>query len=164
MERRVLGGLVVVLLVFVSIAGILYLRGDQIIEISSNSDFEEIGFRGDGSLESPYIIENLRISISEPLQSCIFIRYTSAYFIIQNCELNSHSGGIGIVIRDSSNFAVIGCSVTGGLYGISTMDCDFFSVENNTISDCGTALSFVRTTNYLEEGNGPLTTLRRAIG
>ena len=69
-----------------------YITSDS-IEITSNSDFLNQGWPGTGTLEDPYVIENLQI-ISDRI--CISISGTTDHFIIKNCSLNSEDLGNGI--------------------------------------------------------------------
>jgi parallel beta-helix repeat protein len=60
------------------------------ISINGNSHFSSTasseGWRGDGSSENPYIIENYRIPASG--DTCISVRNTDVHFIIRNCNLS----------------------------------------------------------------------------
>ncbi|MFW9793574.1 MAG: right-handed parallel beta-helix repeat-containing protein [Candidatus Thorarchaeota archaeon] len=65
------------------------------ILIEHDDNFTDLGFSGDGSQSTPYIIDNLNITSDLP---CIEVRNTRAYFRITNCliasETDEHSPGI----------------------------------------------------------------------
>jgi len=56
------------------------------IEITSDKDFRKLKFPGNGSVDNPYIIENL--IISHALKKAISIKNTESYFIIRNCSFS----------------------------------------------------------------------------
>ena len=57
------------------------------ILISSDKDFETYNFSGSGTIDDPYIIENLAIAESQYVG--IFISKTTKYFVIQNNYISS---------------------------------------------------------------------------
>ncbi len=77
------------------------LNGITPINITGNNDFTPSNgvSSGDGSYETPYIIEDLIIEVDGP-QNCIFINNTDVFFKIQNCTLkNSGIAGDKTAIR-----------------------------------------------------------------
>ncbi len=77
------------------------------IRITDNQNFSDTvaanGWDGNGSVESPYIIENLEITAySSGFTDCISISGTTVHFIIRNCivkNANATSSNAGIRIR-----------------------------------------------------------------
>ncbi len=55
--------------------------------ITSNVDFETLGFPGNGSEAEPYLIQDLNITSTGP--ACIWVMNTSSHFIIQDCLFES---------------------------------------------------------------------------
>lgn len=101
------------------------------IIIRDEIDFIDIGFTGDGSPESPYLIESLFI---ESLGYCISIEDTTSHFIIRNCLLVSEGGAV-VYMRNLYHGTIDQCELVGGQYGISMMDAYDFEVSNNSIHD-----------------------------
>ncbi|MFX1511432.1 MAG: right-handed parallel beta-helix repeat-containing protein, partial [Promethearchaeota archaeon] len=111
------------------------------IEIAKNTDFNETNgvTAGDGSAGDPFIIEGW--NITSPNVSCISIHDTTAYFIIQNCLLNSsayHSANgiyIGYVSSGTANITNNICTNTDVAITISNSpDADVTSnyCQDNT--------------------------------
>ncbi len=68
-----------------------YTRHDS-ITITSNADFESLGFPGSGTAGDPYLIENYEIEtrMSSPSdESCISIANTNMFFVIQDCLITA---------------------------------------------------------------------------
>ncbi len=115
------------------------------IRIDSNSDFSEKanseGWKGNGSADNPYIIENYDIDGSDA-GYCIYIGNTTVHFIIRNCTVHHASGNSwtyhwnsGIVLYDVENGVVDNNTVeynTGS--GIYVFISDYNRISNNTIS------------------------------
>ena len=55
--------------------------------IANNEDFALLGATGAGTPPDPYVFENLEIS--SPSESCIFVANTDAYFVINDCRLET---------------------------------------------------------------------------
>lgn len=111
------------------------------IIIESNSDFETQGWSGNGSINNPYIIEDLQIVISEHGQSGITIRNVSSHFIIRNCSFSFDrgyfeqiSGGTGVTIERTSNGRIINCTFTNLRDGIHAYDSRRFTITNCTFT------------------------------
>ena len=106
------------------------------ISISGNAAFAAQGWPGDGTQQSPYIIEGLEIVTAG---TCIYIFNTNVHFVIRNCVL-SQTGEVktnSIRLSHVSNGAIENCSISNGYIGIAligTIDC---TIVNNTLSDCG---------------------------
>ncbi|MHA1828304.1 MAG: right-handed parallel beta-helix repeat-containing protein [Candidatus Heimdallarchaeaceae archaeon] len=107
------------------------------ILITSDSQFGPSGynFPGLGTQGDPYRIENLNITISG--ETGILIRYTSVYFIIQNCYIDARSSGISL-ISVGTNKSVVQNNVIGGhrSNGITLYNAPETTIRNNTVYDC----------------------------
>ena len=105
------------------------------ISISGNSAFSAQGWPGDGTAESPYIIEGFEIIAQG---TCIYIFNTNVHFIIRNCILSSHTNIITNCIRLShvSNGVIENCTIFDsymGLVLVGPRNCLFV---NNTFTGC----------------------------
>ncbi|MHA1955044.1 MAG: right-handed parallel beta-helix repeat-containing protein, partial [Candidatus Heimdallarchaeaceae archaeon] len=86
------------------------------IEIICDQNFTDYGFPGSGTKSDPFIISGFYIKTTNFNQNNIMIKYTTKYFIIENCELtkpniirypNVLSSSLSIYIRDCKNGTVI---------------------------------------------------------
>lgn len=120
-----------------SLEKILYLPSYEIhdrISISDDLDWEEQGIPGAGTEENPYVIENLEISVS---YDCIYIVYTSKFYVIRNCFLRTESSHRdGIHINNADHGRIEDCIIESAEYGISVLQTNGLVITNNTISDC----------------------------
>ncbi|TFH09705.1 MAG: hypothetical protein E4H14_03930 [Candidatus Thorarchaeota archaeon] len=78
-----------------------YYTTHEPISIDSDQDFVDNGFSGNGSLNSPYIIEGLNITSSIFMGSAISVRDTYAHFVIRDCYILS--AYIGILVVDAAS-------------------------------------------------------------
>lgn len=85
---------------------------DTPIEISDNSDFTLYGFSGNGSIFSPYLLENQDIDLG------LYIHNTSAYFVIRYCNISFEN----LACEWISNGVIEECSFasTAALYILSS--------------------------------------------
>jgi len=110
------------------------------ITIESNSDFETQGWSGNGSINNPYLFEDLQIVIFETSQSCITIQNVSSYFVIQNCsfsyddkiESEQRQRGSGVTLIETMNGRIVNCTFNFLEYGIYTYDSSRCTAENCT--------------------------------
>ncbi len=73
------------------------LTSSEPILITSDQNFTDYGFEGDGTLSNPYKIANLSIVVFGkygyvPIEIAISIRDTTAHFTINNCNLSAEFG------------------------------------------------------------------------
>ncbi|MBN1214774.1 MAG: right-handed parallel beta-helix repeat-containing protein [Candidatus Lokiarchaeota archaeon] len=94
---------------------------------------------GDGSVDTPYTIENVTINvISSPTGNGIFINNSTNYFIIKNCTVsNSYSGNwnAGIQLNNTCNGQLINndFSLNTGHGIILRNKCNDIVISNNSI-------------------------------
>ena len=69
------------------------------IDIDRNSDFETLGFPGNGSESNPYRIENLNITGTF---YSIIITNVSVYYVISNCYLKNANTMWAVVLLESA--------------------------------------------------------------
>lgn len=102
------------------------------VDIQNDTAFTLYGFPGDGSLATPYLIENLTISTNNK-SIAISITNTAMNFIIKNCTITS-----------AFPYAIYISSVTASL----------IHIQNNTISKTNsTAIWLVNTNNVFIQNN-----------
>ena len=103
--------------------------------ITKNSQFSLHGFSGNGTIEDPYIIENL--SISNNTSDLIVIESTTVYFIIRNCFLNSINNSFnGISLENVSNGLLVNNTIINAYSGIYLISSTYNTIVNNTVRDC----------------------------
>ena len=113
---------------------------DDAIHIDGDGEFLnftiEYSVPGNGTLEYPYVIQNL--SIVED-GNCIDIRNVEASFIIRGCELKTTSDywGIALYLGNCHSAIIENCRAEGGMSGIECFDCSDVVVE-----DCSVRFSF----------------------
>ena len=139
-------------------------KGDDGVYIHSDADL--IGFPGNGTLENPYIIENLDLHASGYTFSSIDISSATKHIIIRNCIIqdvrcivdcypyaitldNIYDGSItiynntirsswgGILMDSVSNVNITNNLIIDCNYCISTLLCFYLNVEKNSFVNCG---------------------------
>ena len=105
------------------------------ISVSGNAAFAAQGWPGNGSQQSPYVIEGLEIVAGI---TCISIRNSNAYFIIRNCMLvQTDTEASSIWLSHVSNGAVENCSISSGRAGVVLVATTGCAIVNSTLTDCG---------------------------
>lgn len=109
-----------------------YSAHDPIV-IASDADFISQGWPGYGNETHPYLIENLEITSDDV---CIQISWTTAWFVIDNCNLtmDTYSGSFGVCLVSLEHAAVYNCKVSRMDYGIYCEDVQNTVIINNTMS------------------------------
>ncbi|MCE7747262.1 MAG: hypothetical protein GPJ51_02625 [Candidatus Heimdallarchaeota archaeon] len=131
-----------------------------IIEVNSDSDFVNLGFEGNGTEVSPYIIEDLQLEIDDDWNG-IRVKQTTKHFVIRNCTINSLeivTHAISIVDVADNTAIIENCIVySGEYYGISISDSPGSIVRNCTIYDgtlsSGISENILFENNYVKNGN-----------
>ncbi|MFX1263937.1 MAG: NosD domain-containing protein [Promethearchaeota archaeon] len=107
-----------------------YTPHSQIV-VESNEDLARLGFPGDGSLNSPYIIEDLNITDAG---TCISMTDVTAHVIIRDCLFVSSS--VWTLDLDSvSNCSIRRCRIQGRQVGIHCSNVTEVQIRDNTIFD-----------------------------
>lgn len=109
------------------------------ISITNDDDFKKLGFDGNGTEVSPYLIKDLSIENDDDDGTCISIVSTSAFFIIQNCELLSDDdrSGAGVHFEKVVNGAVVDCNIYSLDVGISVLKSEKCEFKSNSLSRLG---------------------------
>jgi len=113
------------------------------VVIESNTDFENQGWPGNGSMNNPFLIEGLEIELSD-YSTCIDISHTSVYFEIRNCNFSyQYSGayyqelmGIGVQLDHVSNCTIVDCNFFNLDFGIDAQFVNDSLFMNNTVRNC----------------------------
>lgn len=101
---------------------------------------------GLGSIEQPYIIENITIN-SQNGGSCIKIHNTTEYFVIRNCKLYNASnyintGGITLLFVENGTIERNDISNNGN-FGIFLESCENIKIIENEFTDNGDDAVFI---------------------
>ena len=102
------------------------------IDITSNTDFSNQGFPGNGSPTNPYVIGNYNISTSV---TCININNTDAHFIIQNSLLTGGASGHGVYLSNVTNGEIRNNTVTQKNHPVQLWYSSSNTLANNTITE-----------------------------
>ncbi len=120
---------------------------DEPILILSDEDFLKYNFPGIGTVDDPYLLENLEMTDQGKYRTtAIYIRNTTKHFIIQNCIISNFARGIYILnVADNTaqilnNHIDTDDIISGSL---SVYDCDSILISNNTIVDSYTAIYMI---------------------
>ncbi|TFH00844.1 MAG: hypothetical protein E4H14_19235, partial [Candidatus Thorarchaeota archaeon] len=100
------------------------------INITSNADFFNQGWPGNGTLANPYIIEGLNITADAV---CISITDTTVYFEVRNCLISSESESFydGIVLDNVTHGTARNCTIDRHHFGISITESINCTLINN---------------------------------
>ncbi len=108
------------------------------ISINGDSNFSATalaeGWVGDGSAETPFVIEGLEIDRGGGVGHCINISNTRVNFTIRHCNLTGATvtPGSGIYLHNVSHGVLQNNTCNYNRYGISLVDSNFNTLYNNT--------------------------------
>ncbi|MFX1262674.1 MAG: nitrous oxide reductase family maturation protein NosD [Promethearchaeota archaeon] len=130
----------------------LYSAYSDPIVITNDSGFIDYGCSGDGSEESPYILEGLYIKNSS---ICISIANTRVYFEIRNCAMPaSHPPENPAINFDNVTCgSVFDCDFDYHYYGVRILDSTRCRVANNSFSDTIHGVELRRSSECFVEDN-----------
>ncbi len=132
------------------------------IYITSDVDFQNLMLQGNGTLEEPYLIENLVFTNESVSGFSIYIKGTTKHFSILNCVFGAKNGGIyleniapstaimahnkfgsiideecsGIEIANAQGARIVNCTFDRYYYAISEYDSFETSIQNNNFLLC----------------------------
>jgi parallel beta-helix repeat protein len=107
------------------------------IQITSDSDFQEQGFPGLGTPQSPFLIQDLLINTSENVDG-ISIENTRAFFIVNSCYLcrGDFSRRTGLYLSNVTNALIEENQILGYDYGLFLGNgCENNTLVGNTLID-----------------------------
>jgi parallel beta-helix repeat protein len=103
--------------------------------LNGNDDPSWVIFEGDGSVDSPYLIQNLFINSTDPYYgSAIWLASITHHVVIQNCVLDAING-FAIQVQDSSNIVITNNTFIHSARGLAIYGGHNFSVTENTFID-----------------------------
>lgn len=120
-----------------------FIEGKRLMKpfkITSNEEFEDIteekGFRGAGTKEDPFVIEDLNILGYDQGYS-IWIENTTVDFIIQRCYLrrtgdnSSIHQNAGLVMKNVTDGLIRNCNLSNNENNIIARDCEDITFKDN---------------------------------
>ena len=115
--------------------GLSSLTPHAAISITSNSGFTAQGWPGNGTEQSPYVIDSLEIVTDS---TCITIANTDVHFIISNCSLSpqNEGSGRGIFVSNVSNGVIFNNTVRDKEYAIRLNVVNWLEIVENDIFGC----------------------------
>ncbi len=143
------------------------------IIITSDSDFDLLGFPGNGTQEDPFLIEGLNIS---SFTQTILVSNTSVFFEIRACLL-THIGDLtqnvvfdhvrngairdsyvlggdsGVFLRYAIGVVVENTTICGASIGVDLLDSSFCSIFNNMVHSCNSGITIDSSLNCTVAGN-----------
>ncbi|MHA1881950.1 MAG: right-handed parallel beta-helix repeat-containing protein [Candidatus Thorarchaeota archaeon] len=105
------------------------------ILVTGDDNFTQNGFVGNGTWQSPYVVENLNItSLSGPALQLINVTQP---FVIRSCLLTSpvEDSSSVVSLENASNWLVANSTISGSRHGLSLIDCSNIRIMNNAISN-----------------------------
>ena len=103
------------------------------LEITNDSDLAGNASSGDGSVATPYIIDNLIIETTE--YSAIYVTGTTANFIIQNCYLSAPGAGIYIQAVSDNTVSIENNILYQNTHGLRIRETNYVNISNNLCDD-----------------------------
>ncbi|NHI89071.1 MAG: right-handed parallel beta-helix repeat-containing protein [Candidatus Thorarchaeota archaeon] len=123
------------------------------ITISSNADFAAQGWPGNGTEQSPYVIDSLEIVTDG---TCVSIANTDVHFIISNCLLYSQSqdSGRGIYVSNVNNGLIYNNTIHDKQYSIRLYVVNYLEIMENKIYGCSAdGIYMIYTSGVIIVGN-----------
>ena len=117
---------------------------ENYIYISSNEDFKDYEIVGSGTVDDPYLIENL--NLEDHVGNGIVIENVDVHLMVRNCTIKDLSGRYdpeymgfqGIIIENAKNVRIEGCEVPSIILD---------GVEKGYIENCTTTNGEILVTN-----------------
>ena len=106
---------------------------------------------GSGTSDDPYIIEGLKIISA---QFCLYVAFTSVYFIVRDCYFESSSIASRTVLFDNvTNGEIVNCIIKSATNGIEMDISSNCSIINCTIYDSEIGIYVNQASNVTLDGN-----------
>ncbi|MHA1904163.1 MAG: NosD domain-containing protein, partial [Candidatus Thorarchaeota archaeon] len=104
--------------------------------ITTNDNFTDYGFPGDGTVSDPYTISGYNITTTD---ICISIKNTDAYFTIRDCFLYGVRNGVisyhCIRLDSAINGKIENNTISGSVTGVTIENSPGIIIANSTISN-----------------------------
>ena len=133
-------------------------KGDDGVYIRSDADL--IGFPGNGTLENPYIIENLELNPSGSTTNRIDISGTTKHIIIRNCIIQDvrcfvdcYPFAIDLEFINEGSIMIYNNTIRSSHGGIAMSFVNNVNITNNLIIDCDISISTLRCFYLIVEKN-----------
>ncbi|MBD3185305.1 hypothetical protein GF325_00640, partial [Candidatus Bathyarchaeota archaeon] len=144
-------------------AAILESNPDSPVYIENNQDLAEFASSGFGTPDDPFIIENLVIDCAAYSDNGIYIRDTTAHFIVRNCFVsNTQTGRYGIFLLRVKHGTINGNAIHS-TYSLYFRECENISINNNYIQDNRDTGIFLYNTTYATIQNNTLDSNEKGI-
>jgi parallel beta-helix repeat protein len=129
------------------------------IAIDGDANFSDTalleGWDGDGSPESPYMIDGLDIDLGGGVGHCISISNTRVSFTISDCSFTGASDGAGIYLENVTNGELVNNACNNNSAGINLAASYSNTVFNNNCSSNGIGISLDESdSNTVANNNG----------
>ncbi|MHA1197814.1 MAG: right-handed parallel beta-helix repeat-containing protein [Candidatus Heimdallarchaeaceae archaeon] len=106
---------------------------------------------GDGSVGTPYIIEDLSITTTDPM--AIYVESTTAYFTIKNCLLIAGEDALSLYSISSNTLEVSNNILSGADSGILVVSSDYVNITHNVCYGSSVGIELVDSDHLLLEIN-----------
>lgn len=119
------------------------------ISIDSNTDFDSLSnIYGNGSFDTPYILENQQIRVAGSGIGINIVNFNK-YLNVRNCTfLSQTDGGWGILIYKSSKITVMDCNISYYFrFGIELLNSSNIIISGNSILSRGSGLGIYDSEN-----------------
>ena len=130
------------------------------IYIKGNEDFKgKYDFEGEGTVESPYIIDGLQITVRG---YGIRIRDTTSHFIIRDCEFEGYRrgwGGTAIYLSRVENGVVENCAFTNLNRGVEVHKSENSVIQQNEFNSVTTGVR-IRHSSSIQVSNNEIESTR----
>ena len=114
------------------------------IYINDDSDFIAYGFLGNGTIDDPYLLQNMILTDVSPTFASIYIEDTTKYFIITNNTITANNSNGIILDNVASGTGIITSNTINFLHefnrGIRILFSDGIRIENNFFLYCQIAI------------------------
>ncbi len=117
---------------------------DPAMYIYSESDFNSLGFPGNGSVSNPYVIAGVRISSAV---TCITILAVSAHFVISNCSFFGTGDGIQLLMVENAD--IWNCTFSNEGVGVTATSSDNCSIQRITLYSQRSSIDLIFCTNFV---------------
>ena len=144
----------IIIVIVLAVFPFINIGKDSFIEINSDEELEAYSSYGNGTVENPFLIQDL--IITDEMTKAISITNTSKYFIIQNCYL-ADNHGYGIYLDEIANGTVKifnNVIINHDIAGISIRNSDFVEITNNSIIQNNNGIELIESNYNLISFNG----------